>query len=171
MSAQLSGDADWLVTGSQIVHRADIVKATAGNVISRGRVCACHDPVAPQGNCMNLVGRECVPDDEFAILRGAHDVSVVAGPGETVYLGQMPLECAPCLKTQFVDGGNGVGNLFQGCVVGGFAVLFDLFLQHRGISPSLVDLFLNAGHSFFVCLSVFLCLGFLLLVFFSLVFQ
>lgn len=46
---------------------------------------------------MDFVGSISVPYDEFAVLRGRDDVSLVVGPMHGVDLGQMSLERTPRL--------------------------------------------------------------------------
>lgn len=54
VSRQLSGNAYVALTGLQAVYRADIVQASAGHIIPRGGVGACHHPGRAQRDRMHL---------------------------------------------------------------------------------------------------------------------
>lgn len=92
MPGQLASDAGGAVSVLvEVVDGADIVQTTARHVITAGRVRTGHDPRRPQGNGVDLVGGVGVPDDQFAVLRGRHQMSPVGGPVHGVDLGEMSL--------------------------------------------------------------------------------
>ena len=80
--------------GREVVDRADVVKAAAGDEVAAGGIGAGHDPRRAQRNGVHLIRGVCVPDDEFAILRCGHEVPPIGGPVHGVDLGQVALERA-----------------------------------------------------------------------------
>lgn len=76
----------------QVVDAANVIQATAGNPIARRRIRARHDPRRPQWNGMYLICRVGIPDDQLAILRGRHKMSLVEGPVHRIDLCKMALE-------------------------------------------------------------------------------
>lgn len=54
----------------EIIDGADIVEATASNVVTTGGVGAGHDPRRAQGDGVDFIGGVGIPDDELAILGG-----------------------------------------------------------------------------------------------------
>lgn len=90
MAGKFAGDAGRAISVLvEVVNRANVVETTASNVITAGSVCTSHDPRRPQGNGMDLVCGVGVPNNQFAILRGGHEVSSVGRPVHGVDLGQM----------------------------------------------------------------------------------
>lgn len=90
MARKFTGDAGRAVSVLvEIVNGADVVKTTAGNVITAGSVCTSHDPRGPQRDGVNLVCSIGVPNNQFTILRGRDKVPSVGGPVHGVDLGQM----------------------------------------------------------------------------------
>ena len=79
----------------QVVNRTDVVEATAGDEVSGGGVGTSHDPTRSQGNGMDFVCCVGIPDDEFTVLRGGHEVPTVVRPVHGVNFGQMAPECPP----------------------------------------------------------------------------
>lgn len=94
VARQLARDACWAFAGGEVVDGADVVEATAGDVVARGRVGAGHDPRGAQGDGVDLVGCVCVPDDELSVLRGRDEMPSVRGPVHGVDFGEMALEGA-----------------------------------------------------------------------------
>lgn len=78
----------------EIVDGADVVKATTGDEVTRGRVGASHDPAGPQWDSMDFVCRVGIPDDEFAVLGRRDEMSAVGGPMHSINLCKMSPEGA-----------------------------------------------------------------------------
>lgn len=98
MAGELSGDAGGAIPVLvEVVNGANVVQTTARNVVTAGGICTSHDPRRPQGNSVDLVGGVCIPDNQFAILRGRNEMSPISRPVHGVDLGQMSLECPLCL--------------------------------------------------------------------------
>lgn len=68
MAREFTGDSRRPISGGQVVDGADVVEATAGDVVAGWSVGAGHDPGGTQGDGVDLVGGVGVPDDELAIL-------------------------------------------------------------------------------------------------------
>ena len=68
--AQLARASDGIAFFAvQVVDRADIIKATASDKISRRGISTSHDPTGAKWDGVDFVGGVCIPDDEFPILR------------------------------------------------------------------------------------------------------
>jgi hypothetical protein len=88
---------DTALLGTEVVNGADIVETAAGYKITRGGVCACHDPGGAEGDGMDFVCRIGIPNDELAVLGGGDEMALVCCPVHCVYLCQMALERPPGL--------------------------------------------------------------------------
>ena len=92
MSAELPRDLDRPLLRPQIVNGTDVVESTAGDEVAGGGEGAGHDPGGPQGDGVDLVGRVGVPDDEFPVLRGGDEVSLVLRKVHGVDFSEMAFE-------------------------------------------------------------------------------
>lgn len=77
MAGKLSCDAGGAISGREVVNGANVVKTTAGDVVSAGGIGTGHDPRRSQRDGVDLVGSVGVPDDELAILRGRDEMPSV----------------------------------------------------------------------------------------------
>lgn len=92
VSRQLPRDLDGPLLAPQVVNRANVVESTASDKVTARGIGARHDPRRPEGDGVDLVGRVGVPDDELAVLRGGHEVTLVLGPVHGVDFGEVTLE-------------------------------------------------------------------------------
>ena len=100
MPTQLSCHSRRSFPRREVVDGADIVKTAARDVVTAGRVCACHHPRGPQRDGVHFVGGVCVPDDELAILRRGDEVSAICRPVHGIDFGEMAFEGALGLHRQ-----------------------------------------------------------------------
>lgn len=75
----------------EVVDRADVIEATAGDVITARGICAGHDPGRAERDGVHLVGRVSVPDDQFTILGRRDQMSPISRPVHSINLGKMAL--------------------------------------------------------------------------------
>lgn len=138
VGVELTADANGELLGLEVVNGADVVETTAGDEVVGGGVGAGHHPGRAEGDGVGLVGREGVPDEELAVLRGGDKVDLVRGPVHGVDLGEVALERAarPGLGTAG-QGALRLGNLLELTVVALVTVGLDLGLER-------LDLLLDA---------------------------
>jgi len=82
----------------QAIDGAEVIEAAARHEVARGRIGASHDPRRAQGNGMDFIGGESVPNNELSVLRGRDQMArVVAGPVHGVDLAEVALQNATLL--------------------------------------------------------------------------
>jgi len=90
--------SSFLSTLRKFVDGAQVIQTTTRNIVPGRRVCTGHDPGRTKRNGVHFVGREGIPDNELAILRGADEVTGISGPVQSIYFAQMALENASLLQ-------------------------------------------------------------------------
>lgn len=95
---------------AQRIDGTDIVQPATSDKLARRGIGTRHDPGRTQGDRVHLVGRVRVPDDEFAVLRGGNEVSLVGRPVERVYFGQVPFEGSSWFHRHAREGCSVVGH-------------------------------------------------------------
>lgn len=89
MRRELSRNFNGSLPTPKVINRADVVETSTSYPVPRRRIRARHDPTTAQRHSMHLVCRVCVPDDQFPVLRGRDEVSLVTGPVHGVDLSEM----------------------------------------------------------------------------------
>jgi len=95
----------------EVVDRAHVVETTAGYHVARGSISTGHDPGRLERDGSDFVGSPGVPDDQFAVLRRADQVSLVGSPVHGVDLAQMALEGASDFEADKRQGFHVAGNV------------------------------------------------------------
>lgn len=134
MAGQLARHPHVALARLQAVDRADVVQAAARHVAARRRIGARHHPRRAQRNGVHLVGGVRVPHDQFAVLRGGHQIARVAAPVHRVDLGQVAAQCATRAHLDAADWLQRVGRLHQAGVAGGFAGVLRIKTKSGGLN-------------------------------------
>mmetsp|Transcript_31208 Transcript_31208/g.79712 ORF Transcript_31208/g.79712 Transcript_31208/m.79712 type:complete len:349 (+) Transcript_31208:315-1361(+) len=118
----------------EVVDRADVVEATARHLPPARREAARHHPGRAQSDHVQLVGRESVPHDELAVLRGAHQVSLGGLPLRPVHrvdLRKVALEHATVLHLKLRQRRHGL--LLKSAIGCRITLALDLGLKLRDL--------------------------------------